>query len=71
MVPARKVPAHSKMLLWAPDDVLVTSHNWGSASPNVSFPQAEVGVHLRLPALANGVIARLAEVYPQLAKATD
>ena len=71
VVQAKKVPAHSKMLLWTPDDVVVTSHNWASASSNVSFPQAEVGVHLRLPALADGVLTRLAEIYPQLAKAVS
>lgn len=68
VVQARKVPAHGKMLLWTPDDVLVTSHNWGSASTNMSFAQAEVGVHVRFPGLADTVLARLAAVYPQLAK---
>jgi hypothetical protein len=63
---ARKVPLHGKMLLWTPDDVVVTSHNWGSASTNTTFPLAEVGIHLRLPGLANLVLARLAQVFPQL-----
>lgn len=63
---ARKVPLHGKMLLWTPDDMVVTSHNWGSASTNVAFPIAEVGVHVRLPGLAEAVLARLAEVYPGL-----
>lgn len=68
MVQAKKVPAHGKMLLWTPDDVLVTSHNWGSASTNMSFPQSEVGVHVRLPGLANVVLTRLVATYPQLAR---
>jgi phosphatidylserine/phosphatidylglycerophosphate/cardiolipin synthase-like enzyme len=68
VVKARQnLPVHGKMLLWTPDDVLVTSHNWGSASTNMSFPQAEVGVHVRLPSLADAVLARLAAIYPQLA----
>jgi cardiolipin synthase len=67
-VQAKKVPAHGKMLLWTPHDVLVTSHNWGAASTNLSFPQAEVGVHVRSPGLAELVLARLAEAYPELAK---
>jgi cardiolipin synthase len=63
---ARKVPLHGKLLLWTPDDLVVTSHNWGSSSTNVAFPIAEVGVHVRLPGLAEAVLARLAEVYPGL-----
>ncbi len=63
---ARKVPLHGKMLLWTPDDLVLTSHNWGSASTNVAFPMAEVGVHVRLPGLADTVLARLIEVYPGL-----
>lgn len=63
---ARKVPLHGKMLLWTPDDLVLTSHNWGSASTNVAFPMAEVGVHVRLPGLADAVLARLTEVYPGL-----
>lgn len=63
---ARKVPLHGKMLLWTPDDLVLTSHNWGSASTNVAFPMAEVGVHVRLPGLADAVLARLTETYPGL-----
>jgi phosphatidylserine/phosphatidylglycerophosphate/cardiolipin synthase-like enzyme len=63
---ARKVPLHGKMLLWTPDDLVLTSHNWGSASTNVPFPMAEVGVHVRLPGLADAVLVRLTEVYPGL-----
>ena len=63
---ARKVPLHGKMLLWTPDDLVVTSHNWGSASTNVAFPMAEVGLHVRFPGLAKVVLTRLAEVYPGL-----
>ena len=63
---ARKVPLHGKMLLWTPDDLVLTSHNWGSASTSVAFPMAEVGVHVRLPGLADTVLARLIEVYPGL-----
>jgi len=54
------------MLLWTPDDLVLTSHNWGSASTNVPFPMAEVGVHVRLPGLADAVLVRLTEVYPGL-----
>ena len=63
---ARKVPLHGKMLLWTPDDLVVTSHNWGSASTDVAFPMAEVGVHVRLPGLADAVFSRLTEIYPGL-----
>jgi phosphatidylserine/phosphatidylglycerophosphate/cardiolipin synthase-like enzyme len=63
---AKKVPIHGKMLLSTPDDVVITSHNWGSASSNISFPQAEVGVHVQSPELAKLVLARMEQVYPEL-----
>lgn len=63
---ARKVPLHGKMLLWTPDDLVLTSHNWGSASTDVAFPMAEVGVAVRVPGLADAVLARLTEIYPGL-----
>lgn len=66
---ASKVPLHGKMLLWTPDDAVVTSHNWGSASTNVAFPMAEIGVHVRLPGLADAILSRLARVYPGLDRA--
>lgn len=61
-------PAHAKVLIWTPDNVVVTSHNWGSASSNLDFPMAEVGVHISMPGLADAVLARLQAVYPQLAR---
>lgn len=66
---ARKIPLHGKMLLWTPDDLVVTSHNWGSASTNVAFPMAEVGVHVRLPGLADTILSRLVQAYPELERA--
>jgi len=65
---AKKVPAHAKVLLWTPDDILVTSHNWGSASTNQSFPHAEVGVHVRANGLADTLLKRMSAVYPQLSE---
>lgn len=65
MIEAKKTPAYTKMLVWTPDDILVTSHDWGSASTNLSFPQAEVGVHLQFPSFADTVLSRVAKVYPQ------
>jgi cardiolipin synthase len=61
-----KPPAHAKVLLWTPDDVVVTSHNWGSASSNPDFPAAEVGVHISMTGLADAVLGRLQAIYPQL-----
>ena len=65
---AKKVPAHAKVLLWTPDNVVVTSHNWGSASTNHSFPHAEVGVHIRAGGLADTLLERMSKVYPQLSE---
>jgi len=65
---AKKVPAHAKVLLWTPDNVVVTSHNWGSASTNQSFPHAEVGVHIRAEGLADMLLERMSAVYPQLSE---
>lgn len=63
---ARKIPAHAKVLLWTPNDVVVTSQNWGSASTNHTFPMAEVGIHVQAPDLASVVLARLEIIYPKL-----
>jgi cardiolipin synthase len=63
---AAKPAAHAKVLLWTPDDVAVTSHNWGSASSDQSFPFKEVGVHIQAPGLADILLARFREIYPNL-----
>jgi hypothetical protein len=36
-------------VLWDNDDIVTTSLNWGSASPDDRFPQADVGVHIHAP----------------------
>lgn len=61
-----KIPIHGKILLWMPDNAVVTSQNWGSASSNDSFPASEVGVHIVSSGLANHARDRLAEIYPDL-----
>ena len=49
----------SKVFVWTSDDVLVTSHNWGSASTDLPFPQVEVDVHVRLPGFVDAILERL------------
>ena len=71
VVEARKIPAHAKILLWSPDNVAVTSQNWGSASTNLTFPLAEIGVHVQAPGLADQILARFDEIYPQLKKVLE
>lgn len=68
---AKKVPAHAKVLLWTPDNAVVTSYNWGSASTNQSFPHAEVGVHIRADNLADMLLERMSAVYPQLSEQAE
>ena len=63
---AAKPAAHAKVLLWTPDDVAVTSHNWGSASSDQSFPFKEVGLHIQSPGLATMVLERFRTTYPKL-----
>lgn len=61
-----RIPIHGKILLWMPDNAIVTSQNWGSASSNDLFPAAEVGVHIVSLGPANRARDRLAEIYPDL-----
>lgn len=61
-----KIPIHGKILLWMPDNAVVTSQNWGSATSNDLFPAAEVGVHIVSPGLADRARSRLNDIYPSM-----
>lgn len=71
VVEARKIPAHAKVLIWSPDNVAVTSQNWGSASTNLTFPLAEIGVHVQAPGLADQVLAKFDAIYPKVREVGD
>ena len=59
-----KIPIHGKILLWMPDNAVVTSQNWGSATSNDLFPAAEVGIHIVSPGIADYARNRLSQIYP-------
>lgn len=66
LVHASKTPAHGKVLLWTPDNLAATSHNWGSASTDHTFPYAEVGIHVCAPGLASVILEKFETIYPKL-----
>nr|WP_294516298.1 phosphatidylserine synthase [uncultured Rhodopila sp.] len=66
LISTDKVPLHGKFVLWDDDDVIVTSLNWASASSDDEFPASEIGVHVKCPGLANSVMERLVQVFPEL-----
>lgn len=66
LIKTETVPLHGKYLAWDDDDLAVTSLNWASASTDIDFPQADIGVHIHLPGIAGHAMARLAQIYPEL-----
>lgn len=50
---------HAKFLAWGEDNVVVTSLNWGSATPSVDFAEHEIGVHVHASGIARFLNERL------------
>ena len=64
------VPLHGKFVAWNSDDLVVTSLNWGSATSDADFPQAEIGVHVEASGIADGFIAQLQTIFPDIVRST-
>ncbi len=62
----KKVPLHGKVMLWDDDNVVLTSLNWASASPDPDFPWADIGVHIEMPQLAKTAYGRLIQIFPHI-----
>jgi cardiolipin synthase A/B len=58
---------HGKFLLWDDDHLVVTSLNWSSADTRSNAPQAEIGLYICSPGVAENVRRRLQEGWPALA----
>jgi cardiolipin synthase len=63
----KRKPLHGKFMAWDDDDLVVTSLNWASASADPDFPWGEIGVHVHASGIAADALARLEEVFPELA----
>ena len=66
LVEAGKIPLHGKFLAWDNDDLVVTSMNWASASSEVDFPDAEIGVHITSEGIATAALDQLTRIFPEL-----
>ena len=64
------VPLHGKFVTWDSDDLVVTSLNWGSATSDSDFPQAEIGVHVEASGIADGVVSQLQTIFPDIARSS-
>jgi phosphatidylserine/phosphatidylglycerophosphate/cardiolipin synthase-like enzyme len=60
------IPLHGKFVAWDSNDLVVTSLNWGSATSDVDFPQADIGVHIEAPGIADGAVAQLRTIFPDI-----
>lgn len=61
MVQIRSRELHGKFLLWDSDHVVVTSLNWSSADTRADAPQAEIGMYVQSPGIAEQVRQRFEE----------
>jgi len=66
LVRTKKIPLHGKFVAWDADDVVITSLNWASASADPDFPWADIGVHLRVDGIAEVLMNRLQQIYPEM-----
>jgi phosphatidylserine/phosphatidylglycerophosphate/cardiolipin synthase-like enzyme len=66
LVRLNDVPLHGKFFAWDDDDIAVTSLNWGSASTQSDYPQADVGVHIHSPGIATNLVRRVEEIFPSV-----
>jgi len=62
------IPLHGKFVVWDSDNLVVTSLNWGSATSDADFPQAEIGVHVESTGIADGAVAQLQTIFPDIAR---
>jgi hypothetical protein len=47
---------------------VVTSLNWGSATSDADFPQADIGVHVEASGIADDAVAQLQTIFPGIAQ---
>lgn len=57
---------HGKFVVWDDDNIAITSLNWASASSDIDFPQADIGILIRQPGIANCAIDNLNSLFPNL-----
>ncbi|QKC90601.1 phosphatidylserine synthase [Mesorhizobium sp. NZP2234] len=65
------IPLHGKFVAWDDDNVVITSLNWASASGDVDFPQADIGVHIDSQGIAKHVINELEGIFPEISDGFD
>lgn len=66
LVKAAPIPLHGKFVAWDDNDLALTSLNWASASSDIDFPQADIGVHIQLPGIAASALTTLKAIFPEL-----
>lgn len=66
LVRTKKIPLHGKFVAWDADNVVITSLNWASASADPDFPWADIGVHVRLDGVADMLMNKLQQIYPEM-----
>jgi cardiolipin synthase A/B len=71
LVQIRDRELHGKFLLWDDDHVVVTSLNWSSADTRSDAPQAEIGLYIQSPGVAEDVRRRLLQDWPALGPPSD
>ncbi len=71
LVQIRDRELHGKFLLWDDDHVVVTSLNWSSADTRSDAPQAEIGIYIQSPGIADDLRRRLLEDWPALGPGPD
>jgi cardiolipin synthase len=71
LVQIRDRELHGKFLLWDDDHVVITSLNWSSADTRSDAPQAEIGLYVNSPGLAEDIRRRLLEDWPALGASAE
>lgn len=71
LVKTGQIPLHGKFLAWDSDDLVVTSLNWASATSDIDFPHADIGVHINLPGVASTAVEALHQIFPELSESFD
>lgn len=71
LVKTETIPLHGKFIAWDNDSLAVTSLNWASASSDLDFPQADIGVAIRFPGIAVHTIDVIESIYSELQDKAD
>ncbi len=66
LIKAGDIPLHGKFVAWDDDNIVITSLNWASASSDLDFPQADIGVHIALDGIAEHALNILERIFPEI-----